>query len=88
MFIKRQNCSHDNMSAVFEKCSHCRRHRKRSAFVDKKLGLSLTLFVINKTRNCATETADEAINKHIDRGCSLKAYKSTKNRLVISLNVI
>ena len=87
MFNKRQNCSRHNLSAVFEKCSHCRCHRKSSLFVDKKLRLS-TLFVINKTRNFATETADEAINKHIDRGCSLKAYKSTKNRLVVSLNVI
>ena len=88
MFIKRQNCSRDNMSAVFEKCSRCRRHRRSSLFVvDKKLRLSLTLFVTNKTKNFATETADEAINKHIDRGCSLKAYKSTKNRWVISLNM-
>ena len=38
--------------------------------------------------NNTTETADEAINKHIDRGCSLKAYKSVRNRWVAHINLI
>ena len=45
---------------------------------------NIDITILNNT----TETADEAINKHIDRGCSLKAYKSVRNRWVAHIDRI